>query len=79
MGHRAKDQTTPSISVPKWLVKAIKEQAEREHRSASGYIAWRMEQYLVREHPAEYSGKVHAVINGSHNHVQLADHDHKKH
>lgn len=72
MGKRKPSQTTLSISVPKWLVIAIKEEAAREHRSASGYIAARMEAYLIKESPAKYGlHNPQAVINGNNNHTVI--------
>ena len=73
MGKRKSSQTTLSISVPKWLVTAIKTEAIREHRSASGYIAARMEAFLIRESPEKYGshGPAPLSINGSHNHVAI--------
>jgi hypothetical protein len=73
MGKRSKSQTTLSISVPKWLVKAIKTEAERTHRSASGYIAAQMEAFLAREDPSKYGSHAHphAVVNGNNNHTVI--------
>ena len=82
MGKRKQSQTTLSISAPKWLVKAIKEEAQKEHRSASGYIAARMEAYLIKEDPVKYGshGPASVEINGDHNHVAIhgADNINKK-
>ncbi len=75
MGKRRSSQTTLSISAPKWLVKAIKDEAEKEHRSASGYIVARMEAYLIKEAPEKYGshGPSSIAINGNHNYVALGD------
>jgi hypothetical protein len=75
MGKRSKSQTTLSISVPKWLVQAIKREALKEHRSASGYITARMEAYLIKESPDKYGshGPPSVAVNGNHNSIAITD------